>query len=85
LRRNKILFACIEFKEPQYSYMGIRNTTRYLDKYEKVKRSDTFTLHYYPSKQEIINILLPYHEECKCINIISYNEMSKQQYDAFNI
>lgn len=50
---TKYFFACIEFKKPQYSYMG---TTRYLDKYEKVKRSDTFTLNHYPSKQEIIDI-----------------------------
>jgi len=67
---------------------------------KRLKISDTFTLDHYPSKQEIIDInylviefktdtirfdiLLLYNEKCECINIMSYNEMSKQQYDAFN-
>lgn len=64
--------------------MGVGFGTRILDRYEKVKISDTFILDHYPSKQEIIYTLLPYNEDCECIIILSYNEMSKQQYDAFN-
>lgn len=74
----KYFFACIEYEQPHYLY---------IDKYNIVKRSGTFSLDHYPNKNEIINNVVSYFESDECVyrnpEIITYNELTKGAYDAY--
>ena len=66
--------------------MGVHFTTAIFDKYNKVKRSNTFELDHYPSKQEIIDEVINYYDksEFRNMEVLSYSELTKEQYEAYN-
>jgi hypothetical protein len=78
----KYFFACIEYTIPHYIYMGVKPSYGYIDKYDIIKQSGTFSLDHYPNKYEIIDNIVS-HCDIKNPEIISYNELTKEAYDAY--
>ena len=76
---EKYFFASVEYLLPTIDYFGN------IDGYKPVIASDTFTSSGYPSKSEIILAVVGQHsaDNDNC-NIISYSELTKEQYDAYN-
>jgi len=86
-RQMKYFFACIEYEEPQYLYMGVNYSYGYIDKYKVVKQSGTFNLDHYPNKNEIITNIVSHFENDECVyrnpDILCYNELTKEAYNAY--
>ncbi|HSW76403.1 MAG TPA: hypothetical protein VLG50_05135 [Candidatus Saccharimonadales bacterium] len=62
--------------------MGVYNSTAIQVDTKIQKRSETFTMSRYPTKHEIIIMVLGHDDYVS--HIVSYNELSKEAYDAYN-
>lgn len=71
--------ASVEYWEPIYDYY-CNNT----GDYKKCITGNVFVLDHYPSKNEIIKIILGNNHKYIDCEVISYSELSKVQYDAYN-
>jgi len=70
---DKYFFACVEYQTYDDR----------INKWEKYTRSDVFTLDHYPTRKEIVKQIIYQNEYSVLLNILSYNELTKDAYDAY--
>lgn len=71
-------FASVQYSKPIYDYY------MHVDGYKSALYADVFVLDHYPSKEEIIQIVLGSNGEEIDQEIMSYSELSEEQYNAYH-
>ena len=70
---DKYFFACVEYS----------TYDKYSGEWEKSTNSEVFKLDHYPTRVEIADQLVRQSEYQILLNIISYNELTKEDYEAY--
>ena len=86
LSDTKYFFACIKSKWETYENYGMGHGSYKTGKYDKNTTTDVFSLDHYPNKKEIIDSVLERnteYDEDTVYKIVSFNELTKEAYDAF--
>lgn len=70
---DKYFFACVKYQ----------TFDEYKNQWEKSTNTEVFKLDHYPTRGEIVDLLMTQSEYRVLLNIISYNELTKEAYEAY--